>query len=78
MERQKTTEKLAERAEQIKNLKNRMESLEVELVRTKQDLGEAMNVVNEFELKNINLREQLEKALAMKAQAEQAKKKGKK
>jgi len=54
-----------------------MESLEIELVRTKQDLGEAMNVVNEFELKNINLREQLEKALAMKAQAEQDKKKKK-
>ena len=79
-ERQKLSEKVAEKNETIKGLTNRMETLEIEVVRTKQDLGEALNVVNEFELKNIALHEQLEKAMALKAQAEHVdnKKKGKK
>ena len=59
-----TNELLKENAEnknKLKLYKKRIESLELKLVRAKQDLGEAMNVANDFETKNISLRAQLEK-----------------
>ncbi len=61
-------------------MSGRLEALETDLVKTKQELGESMNAVNEYELKNIALRDQLEKAMTLKAQAEAAgaKKKGRK
>ncbi len=83
MERERLNERLAENSESMKNMKGRIEALEVELVRTKQDLGEALNAVNDFELKNIDLHRKLEKAMALNAlkvpgEPSEAKRKGKK
>lgn len=74
---------MAEKKEQIKEKANRIASLEAEVVKAKQNLGEALNGVDDFEQKNIDLRNQLEKAMALNAELQkniekETKKKGKK
>lgn len=41
--------KLNKKMEQVKKFSSQITKLEIELVKSKQDLGEAMNTVNEYE-----------------------------
>jgi len=56
-------------------MQTRMSDLELMMIKAKQELGEYINIANEYELKNINLKNQLDLALQQKALLE---KKGKK
>ena len=48
MENDKLALQLKQKADQLKIFSSQVTKLEIELVNTKQDLGEALNAVNEF------------------------------
>ena len=56
--------KIVNDEKKLKMLNDAKESLEIKLIRAKQDLGEAINVVNIFEVENIRLKKQIENLLS--------------
>lgn len=50
MENDELAFKLKQKIDQIKIFSSQLTHLEIELVKTKQELGEALNAVNEYEM----------------------------
>ena len=59
LERDNLTMKMKERQEQLNKYAQQVTKLELEMVRAKQALGEALNSANEVEMENCRLREEL-------------------
>ena len=59
LERETLSHKLKEKQELSNNYATRLSKFEIDLVRAKQDLGEALNAAYEYEKENRNLNDRL-------------------